>query len=255
MPKGKSKGKSTRKSKTCTPLAPTPVSESKVQQCLTFEEDEITRCTRLPTHGSPPERCEVHHGQYCKMIQKYKDASKIVDEIRNGSSIPTKAEISGYADFHAALQKARWMRQYVDAIRVEKTGREIHYRRFFLKGTSCILLDNVTLISLTCVVNGGHKMRLELLAKQMVAAVEVLDSIQAQAFELHIAKHPISTWGKEPQPNNTSGGLDAAGQKMLTEKEDVTIAAPTGQDSTPQPVSSETFGSQEDDLIDMKIRA
>ena len=108
MPKGKSKTRSKSN------VAPKP---SKVQ-CLTLEEDEKTQ---PPTHGSPPERCETHHGQYCKMTKRYNDASKI----RKGSIIPTKAEISGYADFHSALQKARWIRQYVEAIRVEKIGREI----------------------------------------------------------------------------------------------------------------------------------
>jgi hypothetical protein len=67
------------------------------------------------------------------MTKRYKDASLIVDKMRKGSKISSKAEISGYTDFHLAPQKARWMRQYVEAIRVEKTGREIHHRRFFLK--------------------------------------------------------------------------------------------------------------------------
>lgn len=124
MPKRKSKSKAKVKS--------TPVSKLE-EQCLTLDEDEETRCTQPPTHGSPPGRCETHDGQYRSMTKKYKDASNIVDEIRKGSNIPTKAEISRYTDFHSALQKAHWMRRYVEAIRVEKTGREMHHRRFFLK--------------------------------------------------------------------------------------------------------------------------
>lgn len=125
MPKRNSRSKAKVRS------APAP-SKSK-EQCLTLEEDEETRCTQPPTHGSPPERCETHDGQYRNMTKKYKDASHILDEMRKGSNIPTKAEISRYTDFHSTLQKARWMRKYVEAIRVEKIGREIHHRRFFLK--------------------------------------------------------------------------------------------------------------------------
>jgi hypothetical protein len=108
-------------------------------QCLALDEDEETRCMQPPTHGTPRERCQTHYGQYCTMTKRYKDASKIVDDMRKGSNIPTKAEISSYTDFHSAMQKARWMRQYVEAIRVEKTGRKIHHQRFFLKSTFCTL--------------------------------------------------------------------------------------------------------------------
>ena len=115
------------------PTMPTRKRNSKSkEQCLALEDEE-TRCIQPPTHGSPPERCETHDGQYRNMTKKYKDASKIVDEMQMGSNIPTKAEILRYTDFHSTLQKARWMRKYVEAIRVEKNGREIHHRRFFLK--------------------------------------------------------------------------------------------------------------------------
>src|SRR6202051_215563 len=102
------------KSKAKVKSAPAP-SKTK-EQFLTLKEDEETQCTQPPTHGSP-ERCETHDGQYRNMTKKYKDASNIVDEMRKGSNIPTKAEISRYTDFHSALQKALWMRKYVEAIR------------------------------------------------------------------------------------------------------------------------------------------
>lgn len=113
---------------------PTPADTSP-HQCLTLVEDEITRCGQLATEGHPkPDRCKVHHGQYRTMYKKYKDASKIVDDIKDGGELPAKEQIGQYTDWHAALEKARWVRKYLEAIRVEKAGREIHQKRFFLKG-------------------------------------------------------------------------------------------------------------------------
>lgn len=108
---------------------------------MTLDEDEMTRCDEVPTHGYPVlNRCKVHHGQYVTMYKRYKEASKIVDEmLSRNSGIPTQAQIKAYTDVHVALEKARWMRRYVEAIRVEKRGREIHSRRFFLKGECCVL--------------------------------------------------------------------------------------------------------------------
>lgn len=106
-----------------------------VIQCLTVEEDEITLCGRPATEGYPrPERCKAHHGQYRIMYKKYKDASKVVDDIKRDGNLPTKEQVERYADWHIALEKSRWVRKYLEAIRVEKTGREIHQSRFFLKG-------------------------------------------------------------------------------------------------------------------------
>jgi hypothetical protein len=111
--------------------------------CLTLDEDEVTRCGRPATEGYPgPERCKVHHGQYCIMYKRYKDASKLVDEIKNGAELPTIHEIGRYTDYHAALDKARWVRKYLEAIRVEWAGRDLHARRFFLKGECFIFHDD-----------------------------------------------------------------------------------------------------------------
>lgn len=120
MPKGRPKGKAKAKANI---------------QCLTLHEDETTRCANLPTHG---ERCAIHQGQYSKLYQRYSDASKVVDEVLEGSIIPNQAEISAYTDFSSSLNKARWIRRYVESIRVERIGRELHQKRFFLKGASLL---------------------------------------------------------------------------------------------------------------------
>jgi hypothetical protein len=102
-------------------------------ECFTLEEDEMTRCNQPATEGNP-RRCKVHQAQYRTMYKKYKDASKVVDDIKSGSDIPTKEQIERYADLDTTLKKARWVRKYLESIRVERTGRDIHSKRFFLKG-------------------------------------------------------------------------------------------------------------------------
>jgi hypothetical protein len=96
-----------------------------------MEEDEMTRCGRPLTGGHP--RCKVHQNQYVTMYVKYKDASKVVDEIKQGQQLPTAEQIGRYADWHVPRDKARWVRKYLEAIRAERTGRDLHSRRFFLK--------------------------------------------------------------------------------------------------------------------------
>lgn len=109
--------------------------------CRTLEEDEVTQCLLLATDGYPEhDRCRLHHKQYRTLHAKYKEASKIVDEVKAGNEIPTKDEIARYKDVHGTSEKARWIRKYLEAIRVEKTGREIHTRRFFGKGERGTLL-------------------------------------------------------------------------------------------------------------------
>ena len=111
-----------------------------LSQCQTLEEDEMTRCNQ-PVTDSPgfpkKERCKKHQAQYRTMYKKYKDASKMVDELKN--DIPDQAQIDQYKDVSSLLKKARMIRKYVEAIRVEMTGRLLHQTRFFLKGAQSVL--------------------------------------------------------------------------------------------------------------------
>jgi hypothetical protein len=68
------------------------------------------------------------------MYKKYKDASKVVDDVKSGRQLPTKQDIERYTNLDTTLEKIRWLRKYLESIRVERTGRDIHQRRFFLKG-------------------------------------------------------------------------------------------------------------------------
>jgi len=66
------------------------------------------------------------------MYCKYKNAAKHVDEVKQSGTIPTTHEIELYVELDAVLNKVKFVRKYIEAIRVERTGRRIHGSRFFL---------------------------------------------------------------------------------------------------------------------------
>ncbi|KAJ3861324.1 hypothetical protein EV359DRAFT_84438 [Lentinula novae-zelandiae] len=118
------------------------------------------------------------------MYIKYKEAGKFVDETKSGREMPTKERIAGYTNVTSTLEKARWMRKYLEAIRIERAGRGLHMRRFFALKGEC---------------DDGHKIRLKLLEKQMVQAIEILDALQARAFDLYMVNNPALEWVKSFQ--------------------------------------------------------
>jgi hypothetical protein len=129
--KKKGKGKGNGKKKTPNGFSSQSKDVDPIQ-CSTLEEDEMTRCNQPAEEGF--DRCEVHQAQYRTMYKKYKDASEVVDNIKSGRELPTKEQIQRYTNLHLTLEKARWVRKYLESIRVERTGRMIHQNRFFLKG-------------------------------------------------------------------------------------------------------------------------
>ncbi|KAF9473999.1 hypothetical protein BDN70DRAFT_866830 [Pholiota conissans] len=176
--------------------------------CMTLDEDEITRCGNPATNGHPrPERCKLHHKQYKKMYGKYKDASKIVDEVEKEGKIPTKIQIEDYTDVAVILDQRRYLKRYIEAIRVERTGREIHGRRFFLK------------------VDDGHKMRLKILTRGMIRGVEALDNLETRAYKLHFEKNPLPDWAEAAVlPPARNGKISVRDQLLSPE---ITVAAST----------------------------
>ncbi|KAG1789732.1 uncharacterized protein HD556DRAFT_1243442 [Suillus plorans] len=206
--------------------------------CSTLEEDETTRCDQPPTEGF--ERCEVHQAQYRTMYKKYKDASKVVDDIESGTlELPTKEQIECYTDLHLTLNKARLVRKYLESIRVERTGRGIHQRRFFLK------------------IDDGHKDRLKFLEKKMRKAADILSNLQARALDLHIANNPGSEWIKpvqlpndlDDEPISTERIIEAAQRTFLNDRKNSTYLFPA---------SKKSMGSSalaDEDLIDLEHRA
>ncbi|KAI9458077.1 hypothetical protein HD554DRAFT_1756007 [Boletus coccyginus] len=174
-------------------------SRPSLPQCLTLLEDETTRCCQPATEGHPkPERCRKHHAQYRALYKKYKDASRVVDDVKGGIELPTREEIGRYTDWHAVLEKVDWMCDYLEAVRVEKAGREIHSMRFFLE------------------VDDGHRHRVELLDRKLVRAEDVLDALQSRADEIYkLESTPHATnnraqaeAGWDKQSRRTTAGLD-----------------------------------------------
>ncbi|KAK0500154.1 hypothetical protein EDD18DRAFT_817462 [Armillaria luteobubalina] len=202
--------------------------------CTTLLEDEMTRCPKPRTHGNPVERCQMHHRQYIKLTKKYKKAAQLVNKTLGGASIPTKAEILAYDSIHDVLEKARLMKKYISAIREERMGRSIHHERFFLK------------------IDDGHKIRLKLLAKKMVEAVEIRDALECRAVTLYMKDHPGREWMEEFQsedPGESQESTIDLSPEAITEHYDRSIQVGEQADGKE---SDNTI--QEDDLIDLKLR-
>jgi hypothetical protein len=98
--------------------------------CTALQADESTRCSKPSTHG---EHCSVHHGQYKKLTKDYKDASKKGD-LMEKIPFPTTSQIQEMCNLSDVRAEAKRARDHLEIIRVEKKGRELHHKRFFLKG-------------------------------------------------------------------------------------------------------------------------
>ncbi|KAJ6595176.1 hypothetical protein DFH09DRAFT_1413150 [Mycena vulgaris] len=177
------------------------------EKCSTLMDDEFTRCFATPTHGTPVQRCRLHHKQYCTMTKRYKEAQKFVDETLGGSLIPSKADI-----------------KYVNAIRVERTGREIHHNQFFMK------------------VDDGHKIRIKVLAKQMAQGVELRDALEARALNLHLGDHPGGDWIGTPIDDENDRGPQPG--------EDIFSYMRSQGDKAKQQAAL----NKDDDLIELQLR-
>ncbi|KAI6104885.1 hypothetical protein EDD16DRAFT_1492213 [Pisolithus croceorrhizus] len=151
--------------------------EAEPARCLTLEVDEETQCWRAAMQGHPvATRCDIHHGQFRILYKRYTDASKMVDKMKWDRQFPARGQIMGYTDWRTALEKGRWMRQYIDAIRVETEGRHLHARRFGLEGEQA----------------NGHRARIRFLQQEMVNAHDALDKLHTRAYELYIPTVPCA---------------------------------------------------------------
>jgi len=99
--------------------------------CLTLEEDEITRCGQPADKRS--NRCQVHQAQYRTTYLRYKEASKLAEELKRTRGIPSKNEIDAYNKFGPIVRNLDHVRRYCELVLIETIGRDTHGRRFFLK--------------------------------------------------------------------------------------------------------------------------
>jgi len=94
-----------------------------------FGGREMTRCDQPATKATTPkrERCKKHQAQVSHSVQKWNSgtAAEIFDELKN--NIPDQGQIDQWKESSYDSQVCR-------SYQVEGTGRQIHQRRFFLKG-------------------------------------------------------------------------------------------------------------------------
>ncbi|KIK36601.1 hypothetical protein CY34DRAFT_94074, partial [Suillus luteus UH-Slu-Lm8-n1] len=205
----------------------------------------MTRCNQPAEEGF--ERCEVHQAQYCTLCAKYKEASEIVDNIKSGRELPTKEQIQRYTDLHLTLEEARWVREYLKSIRVERIGRTIHQNRFFLKGEPFMFpcLDD------------GHKIRFKVLAGKMVEAVDTLNDIQARALDLYIADNPGTEWMKPVQSSNIFDDKPISTEEIV-EAAQRTLPNDSNNFAGTLSASEKSMRSSalaDEDLIDVKLQS
>ncbi|KAK0480209.1 hypothetical protein IW261DRAFT_1336046 [Armillaria novae-zelandiae] len=203
--------------------------------CTTLLEDELTRCPMPRTHGNPVERCRTHHKQYIKLTKKYKQAAQLVDKTLGGALIPTKPEILAYYSIHDILEKARLMKRYISAIREERSGRKIHHQRFFLK------------------IDDGHKIRLKLLTKKMLEAVEIRDALERRAVTLHMKDNPGREWMEEFQSEvleSQESTIDLSPEAIAEHYDKLVRLGWVGNANGKEGHNT----TEEDDLIDLELR-
>ncbi|KAJ7788010.1 hypothetical protein B0H14DRAFT_2950613 [Mycena olivaceomarginata] len=198
------------------------------KQCSTLLDDEMTRCTEIPTHGNPLERCHIHHEQYRTMTKRYKEAQKFVDETFAGALIPSKEDVQNYTSIPTILEQACLVKKYVNAIREERAGRDIHHKRFFLK------------------MDDGHRIRFNTLARQMAEAVEIRDTLEARAVALYMEDHPAKDWIEEFQ----AAPLDKEDNEATRPGEGIFSYIRAKQDKLWETVASE----ENDDVIELKLQ-
>lgn len=103
-------------------------------------------------------------------------------------------------------------------------------------------------------VNDGHKIRLKVLAKNMVEAVDTLRDIQARALDLYIADNPGSEWMKPVQSSNifddkpisTEEVVEAAQQPLPNDPKNFAGTLSASKKST------RSSALADEDLIDVK---
>jgi hypothetical protein len=114
------------------------------------------------------------------------------------------------------------------------------------------------------IVDDGHKIRMKVLEKQMIEAVEALDALQERAFTLRVADDPAKQWINEFQSSDVLGdeNRDLLSTANIMNRAQA-FTGPTTRDV--QPVVATTAAEKEDegvgtpeldatDLIEIELR-
>jgi len=150
------------------------------------------------TNNRPPPQTEAEREKQSRRPTAALDTDT---DDKHGAELPTEEEIGQYTDWHVVLEKVSWVCDYLEAIRVEKSGREIHQKRLFLEGEylSAEIISDEIVLTWSPSADDGHKHCLELLERKIVRAEDILDALQRRADELY---EPEST------PQRTTAALD-----------------------------------------------
>ncbi|KAI0756079.1 hypothetical protein C8Q80DRAFT_1091513 [Daedaleopsis nitida] len=162
-------------------------------KCQALEPDGKTRCSRTPLQKRY--HCAIHHEQYRTLTRRYKEAQATVDGLEGIPRLTEKA-IADINDVKELQAQYKRMHTLQDAVRVEKAGREVHHKRFFLKGATgvCIACDTAA------AADAGHKTRLNFLEKKMQENATILDQLDARHYHLRHADDPqYKVWVEEFQ--------------------------------------------------------
>lgn len=88
----------------------------------------------------------------------------------------------------------------------------------------------------------GHKMRIKVLAKQMIQGVEIRDALEARAQSLHLGDHPGGDWIGTPIDDEDDGGPQPG--------EDIFSYMRSQGDKAKQQAAL----NEDDDLIELQLR-
>jgi hypothetical protein len=106
-------------------------------------------------------------------------------------------------------------------------------------------------------VDDGHKIRLKVLAKKMVEAVDTLSDIQARALDLYIADNPGTEWMKPVQSSNIFDDKPISTEEIV-EATQRTLPNDSNNFAGTLSASEKSMRSSalaDEDLIDVKIQS
>jgi hypothetical protein len=101
-----------------------------------------------------------------------------------------------------------------------------------------------------------HKIRIKVLAKEMVKAVEILSSLHAKALDLYVASNPGCDWIKPVQPPKNCGStVDPIPTETIVEAAQPKIHLPNHESKTRMLSVSSSSEPVDEDLIDLEHQA
>jgi len=99
-------------------------------------------------------------------------------------------------------------------------------------------------------VDSGHKIRIKVLAKEMIRGVEAIDALQAKAYLLHTQANPLPSWA---QTENSELPPMFSAENMINISESKEAPTPGAGRRLIKP--AEGSEAEDQDLVDLELRA